>query len=117
MKTSTLSVLIFGAVGLFLAGCGNDSKTSKAVQAVSNTVNAPVDYLGALEKGKQRAEKVVDVAAINQALLFFHEAEERYPADLDELVAKHYLNEIPKPPYGMKFEYDAASGAVKVVKQ
>jgi len=109
--------MIFVAAGLLLAGCGDGSKTTKAVQAVSNTVNAPVDYLGALEKGKQRAEKVIDVAAVNQALMFFHEAEERFPTDLDELVAKHYLNEIPKPPYGMKIEYDANAGTVRVEKQ
>jgi hypothetical protein len=32
-------------------------------------------------------------------------------------VAKGYLHEIPKAPYGYKITYDATTGAVKVVKQ
>ena len=86
-------------------------------QAVSNTVSAPVDYLGALGAAKQRSEKTLDVVQVNQAIMYFQEAEGRYPNDLNELVAKHYLGEIPKAPYGMKLEYDASTGTVKVVKQ
>jgi hypothetical protein len=76
-----------------------------------------VDYLAAVAQAKKHSEKVIDVVQINQAITFFHEAEERFPADLNELVAKHYLRAVPKAPYGMKFVYDAKTGEVKVVKQ
>jgi hypothetical protein len=111
------TMLMLAAAGLCLAGCGDDSKATKAVAAVSNTVTAPVDYLGALGAAKQRSEKTLDIVQVNQAVMYFHEAEDRYPNDLNELVAKHYLGEIPKAPYGMKLVYDPATGTVQVVKQ
>ncbi|MCX6894313.1 MAG: hypothetical protein NTZ16_02140 [Verrucomicrobia bacterium] len=114
MKTAFASLIVGG---LFLTGCGDSSKPGTAANTFSNTVNAPTDYLGALGKAKQYSEKVIDTAAINNALNLFNEAEGRYPADLNELVAKHYLREVPKAPYGYKIIYDAAKGEVKVVKQ
>jgi len=113
MKTAF--VFLF-AGGLFLTGCGDSSKPGTTANAFSNTVNAPADYLGALGRAKQYSEKVIDTAAINNAITLFKEAEGRYPADLNELVAKHYLREVPKAPYGMKIDYDASTGTVKVGK-
>ena len=104
------------AGGLFLTGCGDSSKPGTTANTFSNTVNAPVNYLGALGRAKQMSEKVIDTAAINNAINLFNEAEGRYPADLNELAAKHYIREIPQAPYGMKIVYDAATGTVKVVK-
>lgn len=109
--------LILTMAALMLTGCGDSSKPGTTANTFSNTVNAPTDYLGALGKAKQYSEKVIDASAINNALNLFNEAEGRYPTDLNELVTKHYMREIPKPPYGMKFVYDAAAGTVKVVKQ
>lgn len=112
-----LAPLFACAAMLLSAGCGDDSKAAKAATAVSNTVSAPVDYLGALGAAKKYSEKAIDLAQINQAIMYFHEAEDRYPADLNELVTKHYLGEMPKAPYGMKIIYDPATATVKVVKQ
>jgi hypothetical protein len=114
MKTT---LVMLAAAGLVLAGCGRESKVTKAVNAVSNTVSAPVDYLGALGAAKQRSEKTIDVVQINQAITSFMEAEGRAPADLDELVTKHYLTALPQPPYGMKYQYDPGNGSVQVVKE
>lgn len=114
MKTAFAILLV---AGLFLTGCGDNSKPSPAVAAVSNAVTAPVDYLGALGHAKQMSEKTIDLAQINQAIMFFSEAEGRNPADLSELVAKHYLGAVPQAPYGMKIVYDAGTGTVKIEKQ
>ena len=119
MKTSSLSILIFATAGLLLAGCGDSEKKpyKSSTEPGGNPITAPVDYLGALGKAKQSAEKTVDVVQVNQAVMYFQEAESRLPNDLNELVAKHYLHEIPKAPYGMKIVYNATDGSVKVVKQ
>lgn len=113
--------LMTGLAALFLAGCGE--KSNSKPQPTTNSagsgspITAPVDYLGAVAQAKKHSEKVIDVAQLNQAIMFFHEAEDRFPTDLNELVAKNYLREIPKAPYGMKIVYDASTGDVRVVKQ
>jgi len=107
---------MLAAGGLLLAGCGDNSTATKTVDAVSNTVTAPVNYLGALGAAQQRSEKTLDTIQIQQAITSFQEAEGRYPTDLNELVTKHYLGVIPQAPYGMKIEYDASDGSVQVVK-
>lgn len=78
-------------------------------------MTAPVDYLGAVAKAKKTSIKVADVASLKQAINMFKQEEDRYPKDLNELVAKQYIPALPAPPYQMKYQYDAASGEVKVV--
>jgi hypothetical protein len=41
----------------------------------------------------------------------------RNPKDLNELVEKKYIAKIPAVPNGMKLDYDATAGKVKVVKE
>ena len=41
----------------------------------------------------------------------------RNPKDLNELVEEKLIPRIPDVPRGMKLDYDAAAGKVKVVKQ
>ncbi len=106
MKTS---ILIAAALGMLLAGCGE--KSDKPAQ----TTNAA--YLGGLAKGQQSAVKTADAAALNQAVQLFNVQEGRFPNDLKELVEKKYIPKIPEPPHGMKIEYDAKAGSVKVVKE
>jgi len=128
MKTQLLLII---AVGL-LAGCGEKTKSDKPAQATNapaatqtntpassggNPLTAPVDYLNAVVKAQQVATKQVDVAFINQAIQQFNVMEGRNPKDLNELVEKKYIGQIPPVPYGSKLDYDAGSGQVKVVKQ
>ena len=104
---------------LFLVGCGdkNSSAPAPATNATSgNPLTAPVDYLGALDKGRRNAIKTVDVVQITQAIQLFNADQGRFPKDLNELVATKFLVKIPDAPYGMKIDYDAATGTVKVVK-
>jgi hypothetical protein len=41
----------------------------------------------------------------------------RYPKDLSELVQEKLISKIPDAPYGMKLDYDPATGTVKVVNE
>jgi hypothetical protein len=102
---------------LFLAGCGDSSnKTAQAVNAVSNVVDAPVNYLGAVAQAQKYAEKTIDVSYINQDIQMFNASEGRYPKDLQEMIP-NYLAKMPAVPFGYKLVYDTNSYTVKVVKQ
>jgi len=73
--------------------------------------------VGALGKAQQTAIKTVDTTFLNQAIQMFSVEHGRNPKDLNELVEGKFIPKIPDAPYGMKLEYDAAAGKVKVVKQ
>lgn len=105
--------------GLFLTGCGDSgSKSTKATNETSSSViTAPVDYLGALDKGQQQAIKTVDVATINQAIQTFQVSEDRLPKSLEELVQMKYLPKMPEAPRGKKIVYDGNAGTIKIVAQ
>jgi hypothetical protein len=109
------------AAGLLLIGCGEQSEKPAAgtntTSSGSTPLSAPADYVGALGKAKQTAEKTVDTSSLNQAIQMFNVEKGRYPKDLNELVTEKFIPKLPAAPYGMKLEYDAASGKVKVVKQ
>ncbi len=115
-----LSSLIVAA-GLLLIGCGESPKqpgqTTNGATSGSSPLSAPADYVGALGKGQQAAVKVVDTASVNQAIQLFNVENGRNPKDLNELVEKKFIPRIPDAPRGMKLEYDAAAGKVRVVKQ
>jgi len=107
-------------VGLSFVGCSENSDTPAQTTNSStsgNPLTAPVDYLGAISKAQKIAVKTIDTAALNQAIQLFNAQEGRNPKDLNELVEKKYIGQIPDAPYGMKIIYDANAGTVKVVKQ
>jgi uncharacterized lipoprotein YajG len=110
-------LLVFSAATVLLAGCGKDSTAAKAVNTVSNVVDAPVNYLGAVMQAQKYSEKQIDLAYVNQAIQQFQAGEGRLPKDLNEMVAEHYLGKVPDAPYGYKIVYDATNGTVSVVKQ
>jgi hypothetical protein len=118
------------AIALALVACDEPKKSADPSKPPANTtsstkpaepapghnpVTAPVDYLGAISKAKQVSEKTIDTSAVNQAIQLFAVQEGRNPKDLAELVSKQYLRSIPAPPYGMKYEYDAAAGKARIV--
>jgi uncharacterized lipoprotein YajG len=109
------------AGGVLLAGCGQSDKTSATANPTnapgSNPLNAPADYLGAIVDAKQRAVKTIDTVSLDQAVQTFSVEHGRYPKDLDELVQTKVIHQLPDPPYGMKFVYDANTGTVKIEKQ
>jgi len=109
------------AAGFILAGCGDNTdkpaQTTNSASGGGNPLSAPADYVGALGKAKEKAIKTADTATLDQAIQMFGADKGRNPKDLNELVAEKYIPKIPDAPYGMKFDYDAASGTVKVVPQ
>ncbi|HEY1174426.1 MAG TPA: hypothetical protein VGH19_23880 [Verrucomicrobiae bacterium] len=117
MKKSVL-VLLLGAS--IIAGC--DKPASESAPAAKppekvgeNPLNAPTDYLSTVAKGKKSAEAGVDTASLSSAISMFQVEKGRNPKDLEELVSSGTMKALPTPPYNMKFSYDAATGAVKVV--
>jgi hypothetical protein len=118
MKTSFCLSL---AASLLLIGCGGSSdkpaQPTNGATGGSSPLSAPADYVGALGKAQQAAVKTVDTTSLNQAIQMFNVEHGRNPKDLNELVAEKYIPKIPAAPYGMKLEYDATAGKVKVVKQ
>jgi len=120
MRTRNYLVLL---TGLLLAGCDQKSDsavtsggTNAAVKGGS-ALSAPTDYLKAVTKGEQDAEKTVDTTSLNKAVDLFNVDKGRYPKDLNELVQEKYIPKMPVPPYGSKLDYDATSGKVTVVRQ
>ena len=104
--------------GLVLTGCGKDENSSgpsTTVAPVNNTPSPPQagnGYVGALVKAQQLAVKTVDLTSLNEEIQLFNTQEGRLPKDLNELVAKQYIGQIPAAPAGMKLVYDATQGKV-----
>jgi hypothetical protein len=116
------SIVFLPLVALMaVAGCkpSGDSQTTSSTSTNSSggVLQAPADYVGALGRAEQNAGKTADVASLNQAIQMFQVDKGRFPKDLDELVQEKYLKKVPDAPYGMKIDYDASTGTVKVVKQ
>jgi len=116
-----LSFCVTVAASMLLIGCGGSSdKPSQPTNGAaggSSPLSAPADYVGALGKAQQAAVKTVDTTSLNQAIQLFNVENGRNPKDLNELVQGKFIPKIPDAPYGMKLEYDATAGKVKVVKQ
>ena len=116
------SILLFSIAALSVLTACNDSAQKPTINPPTNApdsgnlATAPADYLKSATKAEQSAEKTVDTAAIKKAIDLFNIQEGRFPKDLNELADKKYLPKIPTPPFGTKLEYDAATGAVKLVK-
>jgi hypothetical protein len=107
-------------VGLFVVGCGDSSNKSASgtnTATGGSLVTAPVDYLDAASKAKQKVVKTIDTTSLDKAIQLFNVEKGRNPKDLNELVSEKYISEIPAPPYGTKIDYDPNSGRVNVVKQ
>ena len=108
-------------LAVMLVACGKKKEekpaTTNAPTAGSNPLNAPADYLGALAQAQKVAVKTIDLASLNQAVQAFNASEDRWPNDLNELVAKRYLPRLPEPPRGMQIVYDAQTGQVRVTPQ
>jgi hypothetical protein len=129
MKTAFLGSVLC-ALALF-SGCSEKKEANPATpgqkaaamnDAISNNssgsvLSAPADYLGAAVKAKQNAVKTIDVTSLNSSIQQFYAGEGRFPKDLQEVVSKKYITQIPAVPVGMKLQYDANAGEVKMVRE
>jgi len=104
------------AIGAGLCGCGKPAahEKSSGSSASGNPITAPVDYLGAVAKAQQSATRTLGNAQVTQAIKTFQAEEGRYPTNLQELVAKGNLVALPALPANMKFDYNPATGDLKV---
>jgi outer membrane murein-binding lipoprotein Lpp len=104
-----------------LAGC--EKKETKAEPNLltnnnsGNPLTAPVDYLGAVNQARKGAVNTIDKAGLTKHIETFNAQEERFPRDLNELVQKGYIQAIPAPPQGMRFDYSPQTGELKIVPQ
>jgi len=113
MKISPFLILM---AGFLLLGCSKKKEAAKPDSGSSgNPVTAPVDYLGAVVRAKQAADKTVSIAGLQKTIDLFQAQEGRAPKDLNELVSPNYLSALPTPPVGMKFDYNPATAQVKLV--
>ena len=114
----TISCLFLPIVAaMFLAGCGDSSKkATQAYNAVSNVVDAPFNYVGAVVQAKKYSENVIDVSYVNQDIQMFNASEGHYPKDLQEMVPE-YLAKIPVVPLGYKLVYDTNTWTVKTMRE
>lgn len=111
-------VLLFAAACFLFVGCNEEKKTPPAADtSPGNPLTAPADYVGALGKAQKSAQKTLGAVGMDQALKVFFADEGRYPKDLNELVTKGTISQIPPPPPGMKYDYDSKTGTIKVVPQ
>ena len=115
MKIPALMALCVFFLG---AGCSKHEGSAKSSNDLSsgNPITAPVDYLGAVAKGKRVSEKVIDRTSINQAIQLFYAQEDRFPKDLNELAAKHYIASVPPAPAGARWVYNPQTGEIKAVR-
>jgi hypothetical protein len=116
----TLFILILISAGLCLVGCGDKSASSSgSTNSVSsgNPLDAPGDYLKSAVKAQRDATMTLDTNSLTKAIDQFNVEKGRNPKDLDELVKERFIAQVPKPPYGTKIVYDAASGRVNIVKE
>ena len=101
----------------FFQGCKGEKKSSSNEASSGNPLTAPADYVNALGKAQKSAQKTIGTVGLDQAIKTFYTEEGRLPKDLDELVTKGTIGQIPPPPRGMKYDYDAKTGVVKVVPE
>ena len=113
-------ILFVLPVILLLSACSKKEEAA-APEATTNNyssgnpITAPVDYLGAVSKGQQKAVGTIDIASVTSAVNLYYASEGSYPKSLQEMVDTGYLGKIPDPPYGKKLKYDPTTGAVTLV--
>ena len=112
MKTNHF---VFLMAGCLFVSCGKKEGSKPQSSSSGNPITAPVDYLGAAARAKQTAQKTVGIVGLQQTILLFQAQEGRLPKDLNELVGPNYLSSLPAAPVDSRFEYNPATGDVKVV--
>lgn len=116
MKKAGLLFCAAACLCLF-QGCKAEKKSTPGDTSSGNPLTAPADYVDALGKAQKSAQKTLGTVGLDQAIKAFHTEEGRLPRDLDELVSKGTISQIPPPPRGMKYDYDAKTGVIKVVPE
>ena len=117
MKTS-FCLAALGA--LVLTGCGNNSSNSPQPTNAAPAAQTPAaggNYGSSLANAQNQAVSVLGQTSIQEAIRNFNISEGRYPKNLDELVSTRFLSQIPPAPRGKKYDYNAATGEIKLADQ
>jgi len=102
-------------LGLLGSACSDGSKPNINDNSSGNPATAPVDYLGAVNKGRKKAIGDVGLLQVNGALNQFKASNFRPAKSLQELIAEGYLGAIPELPVGKKWKYDSQTGKASIV--
>jgi hypothetical protein len=116
MKTHPWIPLTIVTALLAVVGCSGKKDTpEKSSTSGGNPITAPVDYLGAVAKAQHSSVNKLSLLGIQQAIQHYQAQEGHLPKDLQDLVKAQVIGQLPDPPQGMKFSYDARTGEVSVV--
>ena len=102
-------------IGLLVSACGDGAKPDINNNSSGNPGAAPVDYLGAVNKGRKKAIGDVGLLQVNGALNQFKASNIRPAKSLQELIDEGYLGAIPELPAGKKWKYDSQTGKASIV--
>ena len=103
-------------LGLLVSACGNEVKPDINDNSSGNPITAPVDYLGAVNKGRNKAIAEAGLMQVNSALNTFQASNLRPAKSLQELMAEGYLRTLPELPAGMKWQYNPKTGKASIVR-
>lgn len=95
-------IIIILSVSLFLAGC---TEEKKGIQNYGETLIKQTERARTVESQAQ-------LQTLKTAIVSFKAMEGRNPQSLDELVEKKYISQLPAPPPGKRYVYDAGTGEV-----
>ncbi|MFN7141462.1 MAG: hypothetical protein ACK4UN_19205, partial [Limisphaerales bacterium] len=111
------TIVFVGMLAALAVGCDNRNQSDQGGgSGASSVLSAPADYVGAAAKAQQTAGNTVETVALQNAIHEFAGEHGRYPTDLNELVAKKYIKQVPQPPAGMRIHYDSNTGSVKITR-
>ena len=108
---ATLFILI---IGLLSSACSNQSEPDINENSSGNPASAPVDYLGAVNKGRKKAIIDTGLMQVNSALNQYKATSLKPAGSLQELISEGLLAELPKLPTGMKWQYNPQTGEASV---
>ena len=109
-------VLCILILGMLVSACGDGAKPDINDNSSGNPATAPVDYLGAVNKGRKKAISEVGLMQVNGALNQFKASNSRPAKSLQELMAEGYLGALPELPLGMKWQYNPQTGKASIVR-
>jgi len=107
----TLFPLVIGLLG---SACSKQSEPNINENSSGNPVSAPVDYLGAVNKGRKKAMIDTGLMQVNSALNQFKATKLKPATSLQQLISEGLLAELPQLPAGMKWQYDPQTGEASV---
>ena len=79
-------------LGLLGSACGDGPEPDINDNSSGNPATAPVDYLGAVNKGRKKGISQVGLLQVNSALSTFQASESRPAKNLQELILMNHLN-------------------------